>query len=186
MPSNFQTWVTIISAVVAIISAVAATISLIFANRAVKTAEKTYTVELIGQIYAIYQSEEMLRDLKLAWDIYREIWIKDSEDQKTAIERASQGKLIRLESAITYFKDLEVDTPEFRAIHNTINFWTYLELMLKKKAISPQEITAFTSPKILGLLSPMAKAYDIVYSGKYEKDENLVYTYEVLEVSPSK
>jgi hypothetical protein len=167
---------------IAIVSLIVATGSAVIAWRAVRAAERTNTIELIGQLYAIYQSASMLSNLKTVWDVYREIWIADSDTRETAIERVNKGVPVRLDSAIAYFKDLEVDSREFRAIHNVINFWTYLELLLRRKALSPQEVEAFTSPRVLGILSPMTKAYDARYGVNDEEETGLGFACQVFGI----
>jgi len=61
-----------------------------------------------------------------------------------------------------------------------INFWTCLDLLLQKKALTPKEITAFTSLRILGFLYPMAKAYEFQYGCEIDQEEVLEYAYKVL------
>ena len=169
-----QTIITIMSMIVAIASA-------LFAWRAVKAAEKTYSVELIGLLYNTYQSEEMLRDLKIVWKLYRQIWQEDSNSKEKAIENVNRGVPIREESAIKFFLNLDSDSNEFKAIHNLITFWTYIELLLKRKALLPEEVIAFTSPRILGFLYPMVQAYDIRYGYEDDKKVDLLgYAYKVL------
>jgi hypothetical protein len=165
---------------ISISSAVIALASALFAWQAVRTAEKTYTVELIGQLYTLYQSDEMLRSLKITWENYKQVWIKESESQEAGITKANSGIPIPLESAILFFKDLDIESAEFKAIHYTINFWTYLELLLKTKALKPQEVNAFTSPYILGFLVPMSKAYSKRFPDPVGQDSTLEYAYEVL------
>lgn len=165
---------------IAITSAIIALASALFAWRAVRTAEKTYSVELIGQLYTLYQSDQMLGNLKIVWDIYKQLWIKESDSKEVGIEKANNGIPIQLECAVLYFKDLDVESAEFKAIHYTINFWTYLELLLKRKALTPPELSAFTSPYILGFLSPIAKAYDIRYPDPDGQKSNLEFAYKVL------
>jgi hypothetical protein len=171
--------------VISIISAVVALASALFAWQAVRAAEKTYSVELIGQLYATYQSDEMLRDLKIVWGIYRQLWESDSLTKEMANEKVNEGVPIREDLAIDYFNNLDVDSPEFRAIHNIINFWTYVELLLQRKALSLNEILAFTSHRILGFLIPMAKAYDVRYGQDYEVP-TLKYANKVLRVAKKK
>lgn len=169
--------------VISIISAVIALASVLFARQAVKAAEKTYSIELIGQLYATYQSNEMLHDLKIVWGIYQQIWEADSDTREIAIARTKKGVPIREDSAINYFKNLDIDSPEYKAIHNMINFWTYVELLLTRKALSPNEILAFTSPRILGFLYPMAKAIDVRYGLDYEEATTLKYADKVLRIA---
>lgn len=171
---NAQTIITIISVSVAVASA-------LFAWQAAKAAEKSYTVELIGLLYTTYQSEEMLRDLKIVWSIYRQIWQADSSSTEVAEENVNRGVPISEESAIKFFAGLDRDSAEFKAIHNLINFWTYLELLLRRKALKPEEIMAFTSPQLLGFLYPMARAYDIRYGHeRHEGQAILEYAFKEL------
>ena len=170
--------------VITIISMIIAVASALFAWQAVKTAEKTYSVELISQLYATYQSDEMFSNLKLVWDMYHKIWQLDSDIKQVAIENTNKGVPIREDSATKFFLNLDRDSLEFKAVHSMINFWTYVELLLKRKALSPKEIKAFTSPTILGFLYPMAKAYSTRYGGVEQDAENtLEYAYKILCVS---
>lgn len=165
---------------ISIVSAIVAVVSAFVAWQAVKAAEKTYSIQLIGQLYATYQSDVMLHDLKIAWGLYHQIWELDSDTKEIANEMTNKGTPIRKDSAINFFKNLDVDSPEYKAIHNLINFWTYLELLLKRKALSPKEILAFTSPKLLGFLYPINKAYSARYGRNYEKEVTLKYVDEHL------
>lgn len=168
---------------ISIISAITALASMLFAWQAVKTAEKTYSVELIGQLYSMYQAEEMLKNLAVIWKVYKRLWIKEVESEEVGTNKANNGALLPVESAILFFNNLDTESDEFKAIHFTINFWTYLELLLKKKSLSPQEVNAFTSPYILGFLMPMAKAYTTRYPDPDGEDNILEYAYKVLVVN---
>jgi len=165
---------------VAVVSAVIALTSLYFARQAVWASEKVYHVELIGQLYTLYQSDEMLNSLKIAWDIYRQIWIKDCESTESGTEKVNNGVRVRAESAICFFADLDRDSAEFKAIHYLINFWTYAGLLLQKKVITTQEIRAFTSPYILGFLVPMSIAYNIRYPSPNDDVSIFEYLYKKL------
>ena len=165
---------------ISISSAILALASTVFAWQAVKTANKTYSIELIGQLYSMYQSEEMLKNLRVIWGIYKQLWIKEIGSEEIGMTKANNGVPIPLESAILFFNSLDSESDEFKAIHFTINFWTYLELLLKKKSLSPQEVNAFTSPYILGFLMPMAKAYTTRYPDPYGENIVLEYAYKVL------
>ena len=138
-----------INTIVVIASAITAVIAALFAWRSAKAAEKTYGVELIGQLYTLYQSPEMNANLSTVWRIYKRIWIIESDSEDAGIQKANNGVPITLKSAISYFNDLDVESDEFKAIHYTINFWTYLELLLKRKVLTRGELSAFTSPYIL-------------------------------------
>ncbi len=174
-----------VSTTINIVLALIAVVSVVFAWRATQAAEKTNSIELIGQLYSTYQSDEMLRNLRKVWDIYRQLWIADSDTKETAVERVNKGVPIRYESALAYFKDLDLDSPEFRAIHSVINFWTYLELLLKRRALTPQEVGAFTSPRLLGFLFPMHKAYDARFDVEDEEEPVLGYACRVFGISRS-
>jgi len=62
-----------VGTVITVISVLVAITSALFAWQAVKAVEKTCSVELTSQLYT-YQSDEMLYDLKIVWEIYRQIW----------------------------------------------------------------------------------------------------------------
>ncbi len=166
--------------IISISSAIIALASTLFAWQAVKTAEKTYSIELIGQLYSMYQSDEMLKNLSTIWGIYKQLWIKEVESKEMGTNKANTGVPIPLEAAILYFNNLDTESDEFKAIHFTINFWTYLELLLKKKALSPSEVNAFTSPYILGFLLPMTKAYTERFPDPNGDNATLEYAYKVL------
>ncbi len=165
---------------ISISSAIIALGSLLFAWQAVRTAQKTYAIDLVGQLYSLYQSDEMRRNLKISWDCYRQIWIKESGSEVAGIAKANNGTAVPLEPATVFFKNLDMESAEFKAIHYTINYWTYLELLLKRKSLSPPDITAFTSPYILGFLMPMVKAYSKRFPDPVGQDSTLEYAYKVL------
>ena len=174
MEWNTQIIVTLISTVVAVMSA-------LFAWQAARAAEKAYGAELIGLLYSTYQSDEMLRDLRIVWNLYHELWRESSPIVEEGDAKANKGVLLPDDLAIKFFLNLDRDSDEFKAIHNLINFWTYIELLLKRKAVAPEEVVAFTSPRILGFLYPMAKAYAARYGRKRtKKSEILRYAYESL------
>jgi hypothetical protein len=179
---------------IAIISTAIALGSVTFAWQAAVTAKKTYGVELIGQLYAAYRSEEMLRDLRIVWKVYRKLW-KDELGNSTKDEldaKVNNGEPIPMAVAIEHFSDLAPETREYVAIHNVINFWTYITLLMNRKVITVKETTAFTSPRILGILYPMEKAYQVRFesvadkNSKYKQSEkNIVLfgTYKVIRAS---
>ena len=173
MQFSSETLVSILAAIIALVSA-------LFAWQAVRTAEKTYTIDLIGQLYSLYQSDEMLKNLKICWACYRRLWISESESEDIGIAKATNGTPVPLEPAVVFFKNLDMESDEFKAIHYAINYWTYLELLLRRKSLSPFEITAFTSPYILGFLMPMVKAYSKRFPDPVGQDSTLEYAYEVL------
>jgi hypothetical protein len=165
---------------VSIISAIVAIVSAFIARQAVKTAERTYSIQLVGQLYDMYKSDEMLRDLKIVWRIYHQLWVAHSDTEETADTLTNKGVPIPEDVAFAYFKNLDVDSAEYKAINNAINFWTYLELLLKRKTLSPDDILRFTSPRILGILIPMAKAHDTKYGQDYDDSTILRYADKVL------
>lgn len=167
---------------IATISALIAILSATYARKAADTAQKTHNVELIGQLYSIYQSDEMLKNLRINWRIYKKLWEEVGTDTKeNLLKNADFGVPLPTEKAINYFKDLDHDSDEFKAIHYTINFWTYVELLLIKKSVTPKEIKSFTSPNLLGFLVSMSKAYSAKYPSPGSEDEHaLEYSYKLL------
>ncbi len=169
----------VIAAVVALIIAVP---SVIYSRQAARSAKDAANAQLIGQLYTIYQSDEMLHDLQIVWKIYHRLWAADKVSKEEAIKKANEGVPVREDLAIKYFMKLKENSSEFKAIHRMINFWTYVELLLKDKALKPKQILAFTSPRILGFLCPMARAYEDRYPPLNDEKEEAVleYAYKVL------
>ena len=163
--------------VISIVSLLIAVASAVFAWQTERTARKAYSVNLLSQLYSSYQSDEMLRDLKAVWDLYRDILQKIGHTNELASEKARNGTLVADDAAINLMMELDKDSTKFTSLHNLINFWTYLELLLKKKAITPEEVIAFTSPKLLGFLYPMAKAYDYRYGSNQSNEDVLGFAY---------
>ena len=175
MVFDWQFVVTVISLVVAIASA-------LYARRAAKSAENTFTVELILQLYSTYQSKEMRDNLRTAWKIYHKLWAKNCATKEEAKNNANAGLLLPQETANEYFLTLKIDSTEYKAIHYVNNFWTYVELLLKKRALKSQDILAFTSPRILGFCLPMARAHRVRYPEPTDSDDKTIleYAYKVL------
>ncbi len=175
-----------INQIVSIVSAIIALFSAGFAYRAVKIAERNHGVELVRQLYSSYQSKNMLRDLRLVWGIYHKIWESDSPSKETAKENTNKGIAVNEYAANKYFEELDPDSDEYQAIHNLINFWTYLRLLVKRKALSKEEIIAFTSPKILGVLYPMERAYLKRYDLEWKPEASLKWLYDIICTNQSK
>jgi hypothetical protein len=168
---------------ISIISAVIATLSAIFSWRAVVTAEKTYSAELISQLYTTYQSEELLDDLQIVWGIYHKIWEQDSTSKESADIKTNGGLPIKQDKAEKLVEELASASAEYRAIHNTIYFWTYLSFLLYRKALTVAEITAFTSPRILGLLYPIEIAIAARRSTKLNPQYSLKRAYDIIKAT---
>jgi len=184
--------------VISITSLIIAILSALFAWFTFRAAEKTNNIEIIGSLYETYRSDELLRDLKIVWDIYHKLWddnqISIEIEEKTEIEtenheiysepdNADKGILLPDEIATKFYRDLDVFSDEYKAIHNMLNFWTYVQLLLKRKIISPTEILTFTSPRILGFLCPIQKAHDTRYKQEFNEYASLEYSYKKLRVS---
>jgi len=170
-----------IQGVIALISAVVAVASALFAWQAARVAEKAYSVELITSLYSIYHSEEMLKNIRIVWNLYHEFWRAHSDSASEGDKKANEGELIPTDLALEFLLNLKAGSEELNAIHALITFWTYIELLLKKKVLSPEEIVAFTSPRILGFLYPIAKASEMKYGREVtDKSEILKYAYTKL------
>lgn len=172
--------------IIALFSMVMAIAAAWYARRSAVAAERTVGVELLGQLYTLYQAEEMNKNLSIVWTIYKKIWVQESGSKEIGIKNANNGVPITLESATQYFNQLKEKSKEFKAIHYTLNFWTYLELLIKRDVLTQSELSAFTSPYILGFLSPIAKAYDLRYPDPDDQKSNLEYAYELLVVDREK
>jgi hypothetical protein len=186
-----------IETIIATTSLAIALLSALFAWFTFKATEKTNNIEIIGNLYETYRSDEMLRDLQIAWEVYHRLWKVLEEPtnnvksrKKVAKEKgidnksdnAENGILLPDNIVIEYYGKLDTNSDEYKAIHNLNNFWTYIQLLLRRKIISPKEILAFTSPRILGLLCPAQKAHDARFNQKENTYANLEYSYKILKV----
>jgi hypothetical protein len=167
--------------IVAVVSALIALASTLFAWQAVRAAERTYSVELITQLYNTYQSEEMLRDLRLVWKLYHQTWEADCETKEEAKDKTDRGIPIQEDSALKLFQSLDIDSQEYKAIHSTTNFWTYMTLLNSRRSLGVSEIVAFTSPRILGFLYPMEKALSIHWGSVLEERLSLKRMYQIIK-----
>jgi len=166
--------------IIAIVSATVAVVSAVFAWQAATATHKTYSVELLSQLYGAYHSEEMLRDLQIIWGLYHKTWENDSATKAEAEEKTNRGIPIQEDSAQRLVGSTFDDPPQHQAIHNVVNFWTYLTLLVDRKTLTPEEITAFTSPRILGFLYPIEKAWEIKWDLHYKDSSNLWHMYKIL------
>lgn len=163
-------------------------VSVLYARNTAESAKNTFSAEMIFQLYTTYQSKDMRNNLKIVWKIYHRLWAISCNKKEEAINNANVGMLLPQDMAIDYFMKLKVDSPEYNAIQYVNNYWTYVELLLKRKALKPQEILAFTSPRILGFCLPMAKAHRARYPEPNDTDKNIIlaYAYKVLCRAKSK
>jgi hypothetical protein len=155
--------------------------SALFAWQAVLAANKTYSVELISQLYTTYQSEEMLRDLRLVWKLYHQTWQADCETKDEAKDKADRGVPIQEDSALKLVQRLDIDSPEYKAVFSVINFWTYITLLHGRKALRLSDILAFTSPRILGFLYPMEKALAVRYGTELQEPLSLTHMCQIIK-----
>lgn len=183
---------------IAITSLVIAILSALFTWFTFRAAEKTNNIEILGNLYETYRSDELLRDLKLVWNIYHRLWndaqpsteSEENGDNKSDDytsqnnpDNADKGILLPEHITMNFYQALDINSDEYKAIHGMLNFWTYVQLLLRRKIISPKEILAFTSPRILGFLFPMQKAHDVRYKQEFNKYASLEYSYRKLKVA---
>ena len=171
-----------IEQIVSIVSALIALFSAVFAYRALKISERNHGVELVTQLYSTYQSEKMLKDTQIAWSIYYEIWERDSSSPATARENVNRGIAVNEYASDEYFDQLNPESEEYQAVHNLISFWNYLRLLVKRKALLKEDITAFTTPKILGVLYPLERSFYKKFDLVWEPEKSLKWLYDELNI----
>jgi hypothetical protein len=166
-----------IEAIIGIVSAIIAFVSAIFAWKAVKTAEKTYSTEVITQIYNIYHSETLRQDLQTVWSLYHQVWRDACEDEEEATKSANGGIPISEKAARELVQEMRRTSPEYRALDNVIGFWTYVALLISQRVLDVQRISAFATPRILGFLYPIDEAKAALYGYKIGPRLSLKHLY---------
>jgi hypothetical protein len=140
-----------IGIVIGLTSAITAVISLIFAWRAVRVAEKNNMSGLFTELHKIYHDDKTFDAIKTIWEVYN----RQQED--------ANGKLISREQAMKIVKivdEQDKESPEWKAIHNMSLFWKYSSLLVQNGYLDEEiAFEAFTSPRMLGLLAPIEKAF---------------------------
>jgi hypothetical protein len=154
--------VELISITISVISVFAALISVAIAQKANKTAEKIYSVDLIGQIFDLYRADTMLHSIQLTWENYRQAWKEIDDNSEQSERKVNSGVPIPYnvaENIVNSYLGKKEDSPEWIAFHEVIAFWKYIAVLVSEKAIDELYVSAFTSPEILGFLYPFEIAY---------------------------
>jgi len=158
-----------VDTIFSVASAFVAIISVIFAVLAVRRANQVYSRDNITQIFRLYSSETMRRDLQTVWRIYHDTW-KTTCNGDTDKARANtiSGKPIEYEVAKRYIENIDISSADYTAIENVTLFWDYIALLVSQKNLDLRHMSAFATPKILGFLYPLenakAKRYGYVNS----------------------
>ena len=185
--SNKQCWIQkmdIIGLVLGIVSAIAAIISIVFARQAVKTAEKTYSMDLLSQIYEMYHTDTMYQALQIVWQVYHRLWQENSETPVDAKKKTNAGIPIPDEVAkkfIQEYIDKKEDSVEWKAIHKVWTFWKYIVLLISEGVLDQRFITSFTSTRILGFLYPYEEVYSNLRGGKVNPETSFKRFYETMK-----
>ena len=137
-----------IGIVIGLASAMAAVISLLFAWRAVRVAEKTNMSGLFTELHKIYHDDKTFAAIQIVWNVY----LKFQEN--------ADGELIPRNIALEIVSQQDRESPEWKAIHDMSLFWKYSSLLLQQGYLDEEiAFEAFTSPRMLGFLAPVEKAF---------------------------
>jgi hypothetical protein len=168
-----------ITTIISVISSLVAIISIFFAWRAVESAEKTYTIQLITQIYNIYNSPAMRQDLQIIWRLYRQAWQSIYKDNpEKANEKTNNGSPISDDFAQKFFQEVESNSPEYKAVDNVLLFWDYIAFITSRKMLKINDLSAFMTPRILGYLYPIERAKANYFTYNVEPASSLQSLYE--------
>ena len=77
--------------------------------------------------------------------------------------RASRGEPITPEMAKALLKKIAKKPDDYVAIDNMFGLWTYIMLLVFQKALVIEQLSAFATPRILGLLYPLDEAKATTY-----------------------
>ena len=151
---------------IAVISILVAIGSAVFAWQAARAADKTFKAELIASIYEKYHSPEARQDHKKVWEIYNQLWMEYCDDKQEAKLRTARGEPIASDMALAILKKMEKKPKDYIAVDNMFGLWTYIMLLVFQGALKINQLSAFATPRILGLLYPIdeAKASHYGYS----------------------
>jgi hypothetical protein len=150
-----------------LISAVAALVSIIFAWKAVKTAERNNWIALFTELHNIYQSDSTFVATQRVWELYKKI------------QPNADGTAISDQQALQFVQETDSLSLDWKAVHDASTFWRYLFLLVKRKFVDEEiAFRAFTSPRILGFLYPVEKAFLDYHGQTYRYDESLHWLYD--------
>lgn len=168
-----------ITITISVFSFIIALISFFLSLRAVIREERTYALKVITQIYDTYNSPTMRQDLQTVWKLYRQAWQSVHIDNTDKVkEKTNSGTPIDADTARDFFKNIEVDSPEYKALDNVVLFWDYTAVLISAKVIRISHLSAFLTPRILGFLYPIERAKANFYGYSVEPKSSLQGLYE--------
>jgi len=148
-----------IGTLIGIVSAITAVVSLFFAWKAVKTAERSNFAALYTELHKIYQEPQTFSAIQVVWDLY------------SRYENSTEGRAIPYREAHNIVSSMPRDSVEWRSIHNMSLFWKYVSILVQKGYLDEQvAFEAFTSPRMLGFLAPIERAFLEYHYGKINRD----------------
>ena len=147
---------------VGLVSAATAIVSVIFAWKAVKETERNSTAGLIVQLHSLYHTDKIFKATQQCWDMYNPY--QETAGNVPLSDQKAEG----------FVSKTPKDSDEWIAVHDLSSFWRYIALLVRKGYLD-QEIafSAFSSPKILGFLYPIEKAF--VENYVYERSLEWLY-----------
>jgi hypothetical protein len=142
-----------IGIIIGVASTIAAVVSLVFAWQAVRVAEKSNASGMFTELHKIYQDDRTFRAIQTVWELYKQL--QDKAD----------GTPVTDEQASEFVKGCDRQSPEWKAVHDMSLFWKYVSILVRKQYLDEEvAFEAFTSPRILGFLAPVERAF-IEHSG---------------------
>jgi hypothetical protein len=118
--------------------------------------------------------------IREVWQIYHKLWRENSENPDDAKKKTNAGIPIPNEAAKRFVeeqKDREEATSEWKAVHKVWTFWKYMVILISEGVLDEQFATAFTSPRILGFLSPYEEELTKALRGRDVKTETSLRTF---------
>jgi len=132
----------------------------------VKSAERNNAIALFVQLQNMYQSDDSFRSTKLVWEIYKKY------------QSNADGTPISFHDALKFVQDTDRASAEWNAVHVASTFWRHLALLTRLKYIDEEIVfEAFTSPRILGFLHPVEKAFLDFENQTYDYERSLKWLY---------
>jgi hypothetical protein len=136
------------------------------ASKAVKSAERNNAIALFVQLQNMYQSDDSFRSTKLVWEIYKKY------------QSNADGTPISSHDALKFVQDTDRASAEWNAVHIVSTFWRHLALLTRLKYMDEEIVfEAFTSPRILGFLHPVEKAFLDFENQTYDYERSLKWLY---------
>jgi hypothetical protein len=140
-------------------STVVAIISLVFAWKAVKTAEKSNASAMFTELHKIYLDDRTFKAIQKVWQVY-------SEYQEDA-ERTP----VTYQKAYGFVSEYDRQSEEWKAVHDMTLFWKYVSILVRKGYLEEDiAFEVFTSPRMLGFLAPIERAFIEHHGGEVNED----------------